>query len=152
LETASLKRAELKQHFEPKIIGFLCNWCGYAAADLAGTMRLKYPANIRIVRVMCTGRIDPTHILKAFKIGADGVLIVGCHPGDCHYLTGNYRAERKVAMLKSLLEDLGLEPDRVRIDWASAGEGERFARIVEEFVKRIIELGPSPLRGVLVER
>ena len=152
METASLKRAELKQPFEPKVIGFLCNWCGYAAADLAGTMRLKYPANIRIVRVMCTGRIDPTHILKAFKIGADGVLIVGCHPGDCHYLTGNYRAERKVAMLKSLLEDLGLEPDRVRIDWASAGEGERFARIVQEFVKRIIELGPSPIRGVLVER
>jgi len=151
LEASSLGRLDLRKRFKPRIIGFLCNWCGYAAADLAGTMRLRYPANIRIVRVMCTGRIDPAHVLKAFKGGADGVLIVGCHPGDCHYLTGNYRAERKVAMLKLLLKDLGLEPDRIRIDWASAGEGERFARIVEEFVRRIAELGPSPLRGVLVE-
>lgn len=134
------------QKFSPKIVSFLCNWCGYAAADLAGTMRLKYPVNVKIVRVMCTGRIDPMHILKAFEYGADGVLIIGCHPGDCHYLTGNYKTERKVLMLKSLLKDLGLNDERLEFNYASAGEGERFAKIVTDFVDRIIKLGPSLLK------
>lgn len=135
------------QSFSPKIIGFLCNWCGYAAADLAGTMRLKYPVNVKIIRVMCTGRIDPVHILKAFKYGADGVIVIGCHPGDCHYLTGNFRAERKILLLKSLLRELGFEGERLEFNYASAGEGERFARIVTGFVERIVKLGPNPLGG-----
>ncbi|RLE51063.1 MAG: hydrogenase iron-sulfur subunit, partial [Candidatus Methanomethylicota archaeon] len=120
----------LNEHvFTPKIIGFLCNWCGYAAADLAGVMRLRYPANIRIIRVMCSGRVDPSHVLSAFKLGADGVIIIGCHPGDCHYLNGNYRAERKAVLLRKLLRDLGINPNRLEINWASAGEGTRFVNI-----------------------
>ncbi len=132
--------------FNPKIIGFLCNWCGYAAADLAGNLRLNYPSNLRIIKVMCSGRIDPSHILEAFKKGADGVLIVGCHPGDCHYINGNYRAKMRIALLKKLLQEIGLEPERLRIDWASAGEGERFANIVREFFEEIRNLGPNPVK------
>ncbi|MCD6154768.1 MAG: hydrogenase iron-sulfur subunit [Candidatus Verstraetearchaeota archaeon] len=132
--------------FNPKIIGFLCNWCGYAAADLAGNLRLNYPSNLRIIKVMCSGRIDPSHILEAFKKGADGVLIVGCHPGDCHYINGNYRARMRIALLKKLLQEIGLEPERLRIDWASAGEGERFANIVREFFEEIRNLGPNPVK------
>ena len=132
--------------FEPKIVGFLCNWCAYAGADLAGVSRIQYPPNLRVVRVMCTGRIDPSFILEAFKSGADGVLVAGCHPGDCHYISGNFKVYRRVLMLKKLLEQFGLEPERLRLEWVSASEGDRFATVIKDMVKEIKKLGPSPLR------
>jgi len=133
--------------FEPKIIGFLCNWCSYAGADLAGVSRIQYPTNIRVVRVMCSGRIDPTIPLEVFKQGADGVIVLGCHPGDCHYSEGNLYEERKIKMLKKLIALTGLEPDRLRLEWVSASEGQRFAKVVTEFTEQIRKLGPSPLSG-----
>ncbi len=133
--------------FEPYIVGFLCNWCGYAGADLAGTSRIQYPPNLRAIRLMCSGRVDPTFILTALKRGADGVLVVGCHPGDCHYINGNLRTERRVALLKKMLNDLGLDDRRVRLEWISASEGERFAAVVKEFVEDLRALGPNPLEG-----
>jgi F420-non-reducing hydrogenase iron-sulfur subunit len=133
--------------FEPKIIGFLCNWCSYAGADLAGVSRIQYPSNIRIVRVMCSGRIDPIIPLEVFIKGADGILVLGCHPGDCHYVEGNLYEERKIQMLKKLIALTGLEPDRLRLEWVSASEGQRFAQIVTEFTEQIKKLGPSPLSG-----
>ena len=136
---------EVKCEFEPKIIGFLCNWCSYAGADLAGTSRVQYPPNIRIVRVMCTGRIDPQLVLNAFRYGADGVLIAGCHEGDCHYIGGNYRAYRKYLLLKEFLQIMGIGEKRFRLEWVSASEGERFAKVVREMVDDIKEIGPSPL-------
>lgn len=133
--------------FEPRIIGFLCNWCGYAGADLAGVSRFQYPPNIRIIRVMCSGRVDPVIVLEMFENGADGVLIVGCHtPSDCHYKHGNFYCERKVKMLKRLIALTGMEPQRLRLEWVSAAEGQRFADIVKDFVSQIKRLGPSPLR------
>jgi F420-non-reducing hydrogenase iron-sulfur subunit len=131
--------------FEPKIIGFLCNWCSYAGADLAGTSRVQYPTNIRIVRVMCTGRIDPQLVLNAFRYGADGVLIAGCHEGDCHYIGGNYRAYRKYLLLREFLRKMGMHEKRLRLEWVSASEGEQFGKVVREMVDDIKELGPSPL-------
>ena len=132
--------------FEPKIIGFLCNWCGYAGADLAGVSRIQYPPNIRIIRVMCSGRVDPVIILEMYENGADGVLVVGCHPpSDCHYKEGNLYAERRVKMLRKLLARAGLEAERLRLEWVSAAEGERFAEIVRDFTAQIKRLGPSPL-------
>ena len=128
--------------FEPKIVGFLCNWCSYTGADLAGTARLKYPPNIRVIRVMCSGRIDPTFILKALEQGADGVIIMGCHPGDCHYQEGNYKTVRRFALLRKLVAELGIEPERIRLEWVSASEGERYARLVREFTETIRALGP----------
>lgn len=136
---------KVEREFEPKIIGFLCNWCSYAGADLAGTSRVQYPPNIRIVRVMCTGRIDPQLILNAFRYGADGVLIAGCHEGDCHYIGGNYRAYRKYLLLKEFLQIMGIDEKRFRLEWVSASEGERFAKVVREMVDDIKEIGPSPL-------
>jgi coenzyme F420-reducing hydrogenase delta subunit len=133
--------------FEPKIVGFLCNWCSYAGADLAGVSRFQYPPNIRIIRVMCSGRIDPYLVLEAFAQGVDGVFIGGCHPGDCHYLEGNYQAERKIKMTKQLVKKSGLEPQRLRMEWVAASEGERFAQLMREFSKQVKELGPSPLSG-----
>ncbi|HTP26384.1 MAG TPA: hydrogenase iron-sulfur subunit [Anaeromyxobacteraceae bacterium] len=137
--------------FEPKILGILCNWCSYAGADLAGTSRRAYAPNLRAVRVMCTGRVEPTFVLKALRSGADGVLIAGCHPGTCHYQSGNHKALRRVTLLKKLLTQLGVEPDRVRIEWVSASEGEQWARVVNELTERIRKLGPfrplSLLRG-----
>jgi len=133
--------------FEPKIIGFLCNWCSYAGADLAGVSRIQYPSNIRIVRVMCSGRIDPTIPLEVLMKGADGVMVLGCHPGDCHYMEGNLYEERKVKMLKKLLALTGLEPERLKLEWVSASEGQRFAQVVTEFTEQIRKLGPSPLSG-----
>jgi len=133
--------------FEPKIIGFLCNWCSYAGADLAGVSRIQYPSNIRVVRVMCSGRIDPIIPLEVFVKGADGVLVLGCHPADCHYIEGNLYEERKIKMLKKLLALTGLEPERLRLDWVSASEGQRFAQIVTEFTDQIKKLGPSPVSG-----
>ncbi|MFQ5887499.1 MAG: hydrogenase iron-sulfur subunit [Candidatus Hydrothermarchaeales archaeon] len=132
--------------FEPKIIGFLCNWCSYAGADTAGTSRMQYPPTIRIIRVMCTGRISPAYILTAFAEGADGVLVAGCHPGDCHYVTGNYKAERRIKLIREILEDIGLEKERLLLTWISASEGEIFANTVKELTDTIKKLGPSPLR------
>jgi len=136
-----------KTEFEPKIIGFLCNWCAYAGADLAGISRIQYPPNIRIIRVMCSGRIDPLFVLEALKNGADGVLIGGCHlPSDCHYLSGNFKALRRVLLLKKVLTQFGIEPERVRIEWISASEGDKFAKVVKEMVEELKKLGPNPLK------
>jgi F420-non-reducing hydrogenase iron-sulfur subunit len=136
-----------KTEFEPKIIGFLCNWCAYAGADLAGVSRIQYPPNIRIIRVMCSGRIDPIFILEALKDGADGVLVAGCHlPSDCHYISGNFKALRRITLLKKVLQDFGIEPERVRLEWVSASEGDRFAAIVRDMVEQIKKLGPNPLK------
>jgi F420-non-reducing hydrogenase iron-sulfur subunit len=126
---------------EVKLIGFMCNWCCYAGADLAGVSRFQYPPNIRIIRVMCSGRVDPELILDTFLYGADGVFIGGCHLGDCHYLQGNYYAEKKVEMAKRLLKAAGVEPERLRLEWVSASEGERFAEVIREFTEEIKELG-----------
>ncbi|MCD6384155.1 hydrogenase iron-sulfur subunit [Candidatus Sumerlaeota bacterium] len=136
--------------FEPKIVGFLCNWCSYTGADLAGTARMKYPPNVRVIRVMCSGRVDPTFVLKALESGADGVLICGCHPGDCHYQEGNYKAMRRYLLLERLLADFGIEPERVKLEWVSASEGERYAQVVKEFTEQIRELGPfvSPMKAM----
>jgi len=136
----------MTEEFEPKIVGFLCNWCSYAGADLAGVSRIQYPPNLRIIRVMCSGRIDPAFILEAFRSGADGVLISGCHPGDCHYIAGNYKAQRRGILLKKLLEQFGVEPQRLRIEFVSASEGAKFAAVVKEMVEDIKKLGPSPLK------
>lgn len=135
--------------FEPKIVGFLCNWCSYTGADLAGTSRIQYPPNIRIIRVMCSARVDPTFIVKSLVQGADGVLVCGCHPGDCHYSEGNYKIMRRFPLLKRLLSDLGVEDERVRLEWVSASEGQRFADIVNDMTERIKVLGPSRIPGVL---
>ncbi|MDH7476791.1 MAG: hydrogenase iron-sulfur subunit [Candidatus Bathyarchaeota archaeon] len=133
--------------FEPKIIGFLCNWCSYAGADLAGVSRIQYPPNIRVIRVMCSGRVDPVIVLEMFINGADGVIVMGCHPGDCHYMEGNLHEERKIKMLKMLLALTGLETERLRLEWVSAAEGQRFAQIVTDFTEQIRKLGPSPVSG-----
>ena len=135
--------------FEPKIVGFLCNWCSYAGADLAGTSRIHYPPNVRVIRVMCTARVDPTFVFKALQDGADGVLICGCHPGDCHYSEGNYKAMRRFPLLKKVLANFGVEDARVRLEWVSASEGQRFADIVNDMTERIRVLGPSRIPGVL---
>ncbi len=132
--------------FEPRIIAFLCNWCTYAGADLAGTSRIQYPPNIRVIRLMCTGGLDVTYVLKALLGGADGVLIGGCHPGDCHYQSGNYKARRRVAILKSILEQMGFDDDRVWLRWISASEGQYFADTVKDMVGALKEKGPNPLR------
>ncbi len=133
--------------FEPNIIGFLCNWCSYAGADLAGTSRLKYPPNVKTIRVMCSGRVDPVYILEALKQGADGVLVAGCHPGDCHYQSGNYKTNRRIKLLRTLLADLGIEPERVRFEYISASEGKKFADIVKEMTQEIKKLGPNPIKA-----
>ncbi len=133
--------------FEPKILGFLCNWCSYAGADLAGVSRYQYPSNLRIVRVMCSGRIEPSMVLEMFIQGADGILIGGCHPGDCHYIEGNYYAENRVKLIKKLLKTAGTEPERLRLEWIAAAEGERFAETVRNFTNQIKEMGPSPVAG-----
>jgi len=135
-----------KEEFEPKIVGFLCTWCAYAGADLAGVSRIQYPPNIRIIRVMCSGRIDPVFILEAFKNGADGVLVAGCHlPSDCHYVNGNFKALRRVALLQKILQEFGIEPERLRLEWVSASEGDKFATIIRDMVEQIKKLGPNPL-------
>jgi F420-non-reducing hydrogenase iron-sulfur subunit len=131
--------------FEPTIVAFFCNWCAYAGADLAGTSRLQYPPNARVIRVMCSGRISELFILKAFAAGADGVLIGGCHPGDCHYLKGNLSARRRVTGLKPLLEALGIGKDRLRLEWIAASEGPKVAETMTSFTQTIKKLGPSPL-------
>jgi F420-non-reducing hydrogenase iron-sulfur subunit len=128
--------------FEPRIVGFLCNWCSYRAADLAGTSRIKYAPNVRVLRVMCSGRVDPTFVLKALAQGADGVMIAGCHPGECHYLEQNYKTMRRFSMLRHTLRALGIDDARVRLQWASAAEGVQLAAAVNEMVEQIRALGP----------
>ena len=128
--------------FEPVIIGFTCNWCSYRAADVAGTTRLKYAPNVRLIRLMCSGRIDPTFVLKALADGADGVLITGCHPGDCHYLEQNDKAMRRHRLLQRTLAQLGIEPERVHLTWASAAEGAQLAETIDRFVEQVRALGP----------
>lgn len=132
----------MSETFEPKIVGFLCNWCSYRAADLAGTARIKYDTNVRIIRVMCSGRVDPTFVLKALALGADGVMIAGCHPGECHYIEQNYKAMRRYYMLKHMLEAMGVEPERVRLVWASAAEGQLLSEHIDKLVADIRKLGP----------
>jgi len=132
--------------FEPKIIAFCCNWCSYAGADLAGTSRLQYPPNARIVRVMCSGMVHPNMVIEALTKGADGVLICGCHPGDCHYLEGNLKAQKRAEAITLMLEDFGLEPGRFRLEWVSASEGPRFAEVMREMAEQVKALGPSPYR------
>ena len=136
----------MTENFEPKILGFLCNWCSYAGADLAGVSRFQYPPNMKVIRVMCSARVDPAFILKALLSGIDGVLVGGCHPGDCHYMKGNYYTRRRMTALRRLLKVIGFEPERVRLEWVSASEGVRFARLVKEFTDTIKSLGPNPLQ------
>jgi F420-non-reducing hydrogenase iron-sulfur subunit len=131
-----------QKDFEPRIVGFLCTWCSYTGADMAGTSRMKYPPNILIVRVMCSGRVDPTFVLKAFHEGADGVLIAGCHPGDCHYINGNMKTLRRYPLLVKLLERFGIENQRIRLEWVSAAEGEKFSNVVRDFTSVVRKLGP----------
>jgi len=132
----------MEKDWEPKILAFLCNWCSYAGADLAGTSRIQYPPNIRVIRVPCSGRINPLFILKALQSGMDGVLVSGCHPGDCHYLSGNYIGRRKSATLKRFLEYLGVEKDRVQFSWVSAAEGVKFSQVIQEVTEDVRKLGP----------
>ncbi len=129
----------------PKIVGFICNWCTSNAADMAGTSRIEYPPTIRPIKVMCSGAVDSSYILRALLSGADGVLVGGCHPGDCHYINGNYKARRRVAILKEILNVLGLEPERVELQWISASEGAKFARVVTELTERLEKLGPPKI-------
>jgi len=145
--TEKQQAANREPPFEPRIVAFLCKWCSSTAADLAGTSRLQYPPNVRIIRLMCSGQLDPIYVAKAVLEGADGVLIGGCHPGDCHYQSGNYKARRRVAILQQVLGQLGLEPERVWLRWISASEGHYFAETVTEMVAAIRELGPSSFRG-----
>jgi F420-non-reducing hydrogenase iron-sulfur subunit len=131
--------------FEPKIIGFLCNWCSYTGADLAGVSRIKSAPNVRVIRTMCSGRVDPTFVLKAFQLGADGVIVMGCHLGDCHYQEGNYKTIRRIPFLKRLVKEFGIDPRRLRLEWVSASEGDRFAAVVNEMTEEIRALGPLKL-------
>lgn len=136
--------------FEPRIVGFLCNWCSYSGADLAGVSRMKSAPNVRIIRVMCSGRVDPSFILRAFQLGADGVLVGGCHLGDCHYQEGNAKALRRVLLLKRVIKEFGIDERRLRLEWISAAEGERFAAVSTEFTEQIRALGPLALKSSVI--
>jgi len=136
----------MKEKFEPQMVGFLCRWCSYQAADLAGTSRMKYQPNIVFTRVMCSSRIDPIFVIKAFFQGADGVIIAGCHPGDCHYQEGNYYARRRFALINKIFENLGIESKRLRLAWISASEGPKFAEVTQDFVDDIRKIGPNQTR------
>lgn len=137
---------EQQEEYEPLIVAFLCNWCSYAGADLAGTSRIQYPPNVRVIRVMCSGMVHPNLVINALTKGADGVLMCGCHPGDCHYLEGNLRAEARAEAIDLMLTDFGLEPERFKLEWVSASEGDKFAKVVTEMVEKLKELGPSPYK------
>jgi F420-non-reducing hydrogenase iron-sulfur subunit len=132
--------------FEPRIVGFLCNWCSYTGADLAGTARMKYAPNVMTVRVMCSGRVDPAFVLDSFRAGADGVLVCGCHFGDCHYVEGNHKCMRRIAITKRILKGMGIQPERLRLEWVSASEGARFQEVVDSFTEEIRALGPMRLK------
>jgi F420-non-reducing hydrogenase iron-sulfur subunit len=153
--TGRKEAAELEtnsKNFEPRIVGFLCNWCSYTGADLAGTSRMKSAPNLRIIRLMCTGRVDPSFILRAFQLGADGILVAGCHPGDCHYQEGNFKALRRVLLLKRVLRQFGIDERRLRLEWISAAEGEKFAKVSTDFTEEVRALGPLRLEtGVLAQ-
>jgi len=136
-------------NYEPTIVAFLCNWCSYTGADLAGTSRMKYASNVRIIRVMCSGRVDPTFVLSAFKEGADGVLICGCHPGDCHYHEGNYKCLRRYHLLQKYIQQMGLDKDRLRLEWISASEGRQFAELVDSYTETVKNLGPCKIKQVI---
>ena len=133
--------------FEPKIIAFCCRWCSYAGADLAGTSRIQYPPNVRIIRVMCSGRVDPSFVLKAFRNGADGVLVAGCHPGDCHYIDGNKSTAVRAEFLKHFIQTVDIEPGRFRLEWIAGSEGEKFGRVIKNMVDQLRELGPMRAGG-----
>ncbi len=135
--------------FEPTIVSFLCNWCSYTGADLAGTSRIPYAPNLRTIRIMCSGRIEPTFVLKAFREGADGVLMCGCHPGDCHYHEGNYKCLRRYHLLQKYIQQMGIEEARLRLEWISASEGKQFAALANEFTETIRQLGPSKIKKVM---
>ena len=137
----------MDEMFDPLIIGFCCNWCSYAGADLAGVSRIQYPTSLRIIRVMCSGMVHPNLVIDALTKGADGVLVCGCHPGDCHYQEGNLKAEKRADAIRLMLEDFGLEPERFRLEWVSAAEGPRFAQVVGDFTEEIRQLGPNPNRA-----
>ena len=141
-----MEKTATQETYEPLIIGFCCNWCAYAAADLAGIARVQYPPNIRVIRVMCSGMIHPNLVIDALTKGADGVLICGCHPGDCHYREGNLRAEARAEAIKLMLQDFGLEEERFRLEWVSASEGKKFAQVITEMVGQLRKLGPSPYK------
>ncbi len=136
----------MAERFEPRILAILCNWCSYAGADLAGVSRFQYPPNVRVVRVMCSGTVSPHHVIHAFQRGADGVLVAGCHIGDCHYLKGNYMTAKRFQVLKEALRFMGLEEGRLRLEWVSAAEGEKYAEVIRSFTEEVRALGPSPLR------
>jgi len=138
---------EILEEFNPRIVGFLCNWCAYSGADLAGVSRLKTSPNIRIIRTMCSGRVDPSFILRAFQLGADGVIVAGCHFGDCHYIEGNFKTMRRIEMLKMILPQFGIHPDRLRLEWISAAESEKYAKVSFEFTEQIRKLGPLKLNS-----
>ena len=138
---------DMQSNFEPKIVGFLCKWCAYTGADLAGTSRIKYPPNVTPIRVMCSGRVDPVLVMKSLASGADGVLIAGCHPGDCHYTSGNVKTIRRFKLLHKMLDQFGVERDRVRLEWVSASEGEKYAEVVENMTKTLRALGPLNWNG-----
>ena len=140
--------ANVNEGWEPKVLAFCCNWCSYAGADLAGVSRRQMPPNFVVIRTMCSARVDPEFVLEAFAKGADGVLVLGCHPADCHYIGGNYRTRRRMALLEIVLQQYGMNPDRLKVEWVSASEGEKFQNTVVEFVDTIKELGPSPFRRV----
>ncbi len=141
------KKEKVEENFEPKIVGFLCKWCSSSAADLAGTARIQYPPNIKIIRLMCSGSVDSAYLIKALMEGADGVLVAGCHPGDCHYIEGNYKARRRMALLKDILTTLGLESERVWIRWIGADEGRKFAQTVKDMTDELKKMGPNPMQG-----
>jgi F420-non-reducing hydrogenase iron-sulfur subunit len=138
-------------NWEPRIVAFFCNWCTYTAADLAGVSRMKYAPNIRVIRLMCSGRLDPQYVMMAFAKGADGVLIGGCHPGDCHYVEGNYKTLRRVTLLERMLHDLGVEKERFRLEWISASEGDKVKKVVNEMVEQVRALGPLDMPGKHVD-
>jgi coenzyme F420-reducing hydrogenase delta subunit len=140
----------MSDQYEPTIVAFLCNWCTYTAADLAGTSRLVYPANVKIIRMMCSGMVDSKYVLKAFLEGADGVLIGGCWPGDCHYIDGNMKARRRVALLHEVIDQFGIDRERLWLRWVAASEGNMFVEVVEEMTRKLREMGPNPLRGKMV--
>ncbi len=137
----------MSDEFEPKIMAFLCNWCSYAGADLAGVSREQYPPNILNIKVMCSSRVSPEHVFESFEDGADGVLIAGCHPGDCHYIDGNYKTIRKTDLLWTMLEDFGIDPKRLRLEWISSAEGGKFAEVMRDMTEEIRELGPLDMNG-----
>ena len=143
---APAQTEEKVEQWEPRIIAFCCNWCSYAGADLAGVSRLQMPANFLVIRTMCSARVDPEFVLRAFAKGADGVLVLGCHPADCHYIGGNYRTRRRIALLKMLLEQYGINPERLHLEWVSASEGVKFQKTIKDFTEEIREMGPNPLK------